>query len=312
MTRLKHLLSMDLKDKSLTTIDINGIPTSVYSRVSLNTKGEDDSSDLILCIPGSPGVAEFYVPFADHLYNLHKGTLDVCVVSHAGHSPGTKKIKTTRDSNDWYSLQDQVDHKIAFVNQYYPRLKSLYLIGHSIGSHVALKMLDDSPAMKKCILLFPAIERFAETPNARWQRPFYTTFRWLAIFSLWLSTLLFPLSFRKFVLQKRFNSSPKPHRNSFISATLSISTTSLYSILCMADDEIKNVKELPAHIISKHHDSLVLYYGIGDRWNLPSFYQELIDRFPLVDVTLCSRGLKHAFILKSSNEVAEFCHKKLH
>ena len=296
-----------LRDGSLTVSSINGVPTDIYSRISSTTT--KNGSSLLLCVPGSPGVAGYYVPFVDHLYHLHKGTVDVCVISHAGHSPGFGK-KKNKLGRDWYNLQDQIDHKIAFINQYYPNLNSLHLIGHSIGAYMILNMLDRLPEVKKSILLFPAIERFAETPNARFQRPFYNTFRWLALFIFWLSTL-FPTSFRRYVLQIRFRKTPPAFRNSMINATLNISSAGLYNMLSMAQEESEVVSKLPVDIISRHHDNMVFYYGVDDGWNLPSLYWEFVRRFPNINATLCCHGFEHAFVLKSSHEIAEFCYKKL-
>ncbi len=298
-----------LQDGTLTDSIINGVKTVIYPRLSSSTV-RDSPRSLLLCIPGSPGVAEYYVPFVDHLYNLHKGTVDVCVVSHAGHSPGGGKKNIDKFGRDWYSLQDQIDHKVAFINEYYPNVENLQLIGHSIGSYMILQMLDQLPEVKKSILLFPTIERFSQTPNGQAQRPFFNTFRWLALFIFWLSTL-FPMSFRRYILQIRFRKTPPTIRDLMVNATLSITHAGLYTILCMAEEESVIVDKLPVDIISRHHDNLVFYYGVGDRWNLPSFYQDFVDRFPNIDATLCCHGIEHAFILKSSQEIAEFCYKKL-
>ena len=99
------MATQPLRDGSLTVSSINGVPTDIYSRISSTTT--KNYSSLLLCVPGSPGVAEYYVPFVDHLYHLHKGTVDVCVFSHAGHSPGFGK-KKNKLGRDWYNLQDQI------------------------------------------------------------------------------------------------------------------------------------------------------------------------------------------------------------
>lgn len=296
-----------LSDGVLSVQIINDIPTTTYCRLS---SSHDAGSNLILCVPGSPGMAHFYVPFVDHLYKLYGGTVDVCAVSHAGHSPGGKIIENNA-KRDWYSLGDQVKHKVSFITSYYPNLQNLYLIGHSIGCHMILNMLDNLPEPpNRSILLFPAIERFSETPNARVQRHFYMTLRWLALLLMWISTL-FPDSFRKFVLKLRFRKCPPAHVNDMINGVMSITRAGLYQILCMANNEMEVVQDLPVNVISRYHGRLVFYYGVNDQWNLPSFYDDLVSRFPSIDATLCSQGYEHAFVLKSSIEMAEYCFKKL-
>ena len=296
-----------LKAGSLQTCTVKGVPTHVYSRLSLY---ESSGSCLVLCVPGSPGMAQFYVPFVDSLYDKHNGKVDVCVLGHVGHSPGVKKKKKDGLGRDWYTLEDQADHKIAFIRQYYPNLESLYLIGHSVGCHTILQMQDRLPEVKKTILLFPTIERFSETPNAHAQVPYYSTFRWLAILLLWISTL-FPMYIRKKILHFRFRQTPSAYRDCMVNATLSIDITSFYNILRMADQENKEIGDLPVDVISRHLDKLVFYYGVHDRWNLPCFFQEFTQRFPSADATLCPNGYEHAFVLKSSHQVASFCFKKM-
>ena len=66
--------------------DIDGVPTHVFSLEA--SRGNDS---LLYIIPGSPGMAHFYVPFATRLFQLGGGAYDVSVVSHAGHSPGVYK-----------------------------------------------------------------------------------------------------------------------------------------------------------------------------------------------------------------------------
>lgn len=60
--------------------------------------------------------------------------------------------------------------QIAFIEQYIPKDAKLHLVGHSIGCWMILQLLKNEDFAKrvvKCYLLFPTIERMAETPNGR-------------------------------------------------------------------------------------------------------------------------------------------------
>uniref|UniRef100_F6UPQ7 Lipid droplet-associated hydrolase n=1 Tax=Callithrix jacchus TaxID=9483 RepID=F6UPQ7_CALJA len=108
---------------------------------------------LIFIIPGNPGFAGFYVPFAKALYSLTNRRFPVWIISHAGHvlAPKDKKIlKTSEDSNaqeikDIYGLNGQIEHKLAFLRTHVPKDMKLVLIGHSIGSYFTLQMLKRVP-----------------------------------------------------------------------------------------------------------------------------------------------------------------------
>ena len=143
---------------------------------------------LLYIIPGSPGMGHFHVPFATKLFQLGGGTYDVSVVSHAGHSPGVYKQLASEQERDWFSLEDQVDHKLTFLQETAPNKASLYLVGHSIGCHVILKMLKHvAPSrVKKIILLFPTIEKMAITPNGIAQCPLFSTLRSPFTAAVWL------------------------------------------------------------------------------------------------------------------------------
>lgn len=60
--------------------------------------------------------------------------------------------------------------QVEFINKYVPKDARLHLIGHSIGSWMILNMMKDELIAKrvtKSYLLFPTVERMAESPNGR-------------------------------------------------------------------------------------------------------------------------------------------------
>ena len=121
--------------------DIGAAPTHVFSLRNEGTKFR--KVPLVLVIPGTLGICHFYVPFASKLFCSGQGKFDVSVISNAGHSPGHYKDTTIQDieDTDWYTLQDQVFHKLAFIKQMASDRDSLILIGHSVGCWIVLKML---------------------------------------------------------------------------------------------------------------------------------------------------------------------------
>lgn len=280
-------------ESGLQVINVSGKPSQVYVRRSILK----ESSSLILVISGSPGIAQYYIPFADRLYEDHDRMVDVCVLGHLGHSPGLHNDQ----SRDWFSLEDQLAHKLAFLDVNYPQL------GHSIGCYVILHMLQSCVHIEKAILLFPTIERMAESVNGKKFLSF-SIFLQLAIFCHWLTTLL-PVCIRRNVLQFWFSDTPAAQREHMIDATLAINNTGLYNIFNMAGQEMKVVSQLPTDIIEQYLNKLVFCYSTDDKWVPPDCFSKILDMFPEGDIVQCDCA--HAFVLTASDEIANFCYNKL-
>ena len=296
--------------------EINGIPTHVFS-LKADHHARPRNSSLLLIVPGSPGMGHFYIPFASKLFELGEGRYDVAVVSHAGHSPGhirqppDDRHVTTQDK-DWYSLEDQISHKLEYIRKHASNKDSLFLVGHSIGSWMILQMLQElEPSrVKKVALLFPTIEKMGVTPNGQKLAPLFTTLRIPFTALVWILSS-FPNIFRRFVLHHYFHTTPSEHVQHMAEATMSINSRSMYNILRMAYQEMAEVVEPPLHVIDEHVDKIVFYYGVGDRWNVESCYKDMAARYPDKDVNLCVNGFPHAFVECASDEMAEFVFSKL-
>ena len=288
--------------------DVDGVPTHVFS---LKTKARNNA--LLLVVPGSPGMSHFYVPFATRLFQLGDGAYDVAVVSHAGHSPGfARPVEHDTDGRDWYSLENQIVHKVAYIRDQASDKEALYLVGHSIGCYMILQMLKQlSPdRVKRGIFLFPTIEKMSQTPNGRRLYPLFTTLRFPFSSVIGLISWL-PISVKQFILRGYFHTTPSDHVEHITQAVINIDGKGMHNILCMAHQEVEEVSELPLEIIHEHIDKLVFYYGVGDKWTLENFYEEMVNRFPDKDINLCTGGHPHAFVLTASHEMADFVYSRL-
>ena len=230
-------------------VDVHGIPTHVYCR-----HAKSANSPFIWSSREALEWRTFIFPSLIAFSSSTEAAVR-CVIGQAGHSPGVAKEKTGNNGRDWYSLEDQVEHKLAFLERYARDRNSLYLIGHSIGCYMLLQMRDKlaEDRVKRVILLFPTIERMAETPNGIRQAPLFSTLRPLFIAICWLLSLL-PLSLKTFLLNhsSRLSSSPPDQRPHFIQAILNLTTASWYNILCMAHQEMTEVSVLPVDTIRAH------------------------------------------------------------
>ena len=304
--------------------EINGIPTHVFS-LRADHYARPRNSSLLLVVPGSPGMGHFYIPFATKLFELGEGRYDVAVVSHAGHSPGhirpqeggssrPKDASNTEEGGhkDWYSLEDQISHKLEYIRKHASNKDSLFLVGHSIGSWMILQMLQklEPRLVKKIALLFPTIEKMGITPNGQRLAPLFSTLRRPFTALVWALSS-FPNFFRRFILNWYFHTTPSEHVEHMAEATMNINSRSMYNILRMAYQEMDEVVEPPIHVIDEHIDKMVFYYGMGDRWTVETCYKDMAARYPDKDVYLCGKGFPHAFVECASDEMAEFVHSKL-
>uniref|UniRef100_A0A663ML58 Lipid droplet-associated hydrolase n=1 Tax=Athene cunicularia TaxID=194338 RepID=A0A663ML58_ATHCN len=76
------------------------------------------------------------------------------------------------------------------------------------------------------------------------------------------------------------------------------------NILYMASQEMMKVVERDSTTIKQNLKKLIFYYGTGDSWCPQHYYDEIKMDFPDGDIRLCEKGLRHAFVLDASKEMA--------
>lgn len=83
------------------------------------------------------------------------------------------------DQPELFTLEGQVNHKIAFIETYVPADVNLHFIGHSIGSKISVELVKRYRKTHNAAgyLLFPTLERMAETPSGRKLWPMFGPLR---------------------------------------------------------------------------------------------------------------------------------------
>lgn len=284
---------------------VNKIPTHVFEWTS-NKK----EVPLIMVVPGSPGMGHYYIPFARKLFQLGKGSYNVSVVSHAGHSPGHRR--TSKDGRDWYSLEDQVEHKLAYVRENVSNHTHLVLVGHSIGCYVIMQMLKQlAPNLvQKVVFLFPTIEGMGFSPKGKWLS-IVSWFRLLILFIVWIASLL-PKPIQTWAVKRYFHNSPRDHIDYTVEATVNLLDPScVNNCFCMFNQELTVVNELNTELLDPHIVKTSFYYGVKDHWLPPNAYANMRRRYPGRDIVQCNYNYHHAFVLTESNEMAQYVHRKL-
>ncbi len=150
-----------------------------------------------------------------------------------------------------FNLTEQIDHKIAFLENYFPPCCNFILIGHSIGAYMILNLLDyfgkKQQRITKGILLFPTIERMAISPSGRLATPVSNYFSWPLIAAAWSLSWL-PLSFKKSLINIWFYRR-KIHEGCKDAVVQLVNANSIRNMLFMAADEMEKVDKTPVKVV---------------------------------------------------------------
>jgi len=107
------------------------------------------------------------------------------------------------------TLPGQIYHKLAFIRDHipppprtHPHLQ-LILIGHSIGCYMILSLLRSRVRVHRAALLFPTVERMAESPSGRVITPLLKYgARWLLPLVSYPIHYLVPDVVKRFIINK--------------------------------------------------------------------------------------------------------------
>lgn len=293
---------------------VNGVPTKVL-QVGKTDLGPICQEPLLIFIPGSPGIIEYYEDFLTEVYEHFDGRLHVCGVSHAGHDDVFTKCSAPSPKEHWqlYGLYGQIRHKVEFVRSHVTGKRAVFLAGHSIGAYMMLQVLEELKELnvKRSFLLFPVIERLAETPNAcslMWDARLLRLLSWFIVLLL----VVLPEAVKSLLVSWYCQNLPPAIRQRAFKATCMLFEPTVFQIVVnMAHEELRTLVERDDEFIGAHLERLTFYYGCSDGWCPVRFYQDIKETFPNGDITLCSLNIKHAFVLDRTAEIAAFVSNRI-
>jgi hypothetical protein len=257
----------------------------------------------------SSGLPGFYTTFCRTLYEEFDKEMPIWVIGHAGHDePGKEKKMTTpplKGNEGLYDLKGQLDHKIEFYNRFVPKDVKIYLIGHSIGSKFCMELMkipEFSKQVEHCYLMFPAIERMAESNKGKLV-PTYD--RYFFLFRIFYNVLhVLPKSWKRSLVAWFCRRDKMPEE--FLDPSVEYTNPPVIDkIWFLALDEMEKIREIDEEAIKSNMHRLKLYYGTKDDWVRTEYYHELVAKFPGIDAELCKKQYEHAFVLKSGVEVGK-------
>lgn len=262
-----------------------------------------DGKDVIICITGNPGIPDFYIEFAAELY---KSTgLPLCIIGHAGHDVvPDEQSSVLKGQEHLFHLEGQLKHKLELINNYIDKQSKLHLIGHSIGCWLILELLRDNEnlvmRLKSVNLLFPTLQKMAETRNGKFLNNFLRQFHSFILF-LFIVVNLLPTAIVTFLVgvYLRIYSLPSLYLK-YILKFLNPKVGE--KILFLAYDEMDTVKSLNIEVLNKIKHITNIIYSSTDNWAPVSYMEDLHKYQP--EILMKEVNIDHAFVLKSSERVA--------
>jgi len=154
------------------------------------------------------------------------------------------------------------------------------------------------------------LKHMYETPNGKFTWLQCAYFWPIVVLIAWILTNMTP----KFLLESvlRWHLSSKD--DSSIEATFALlNPQATRAALRLGYTEILTVREMDWTIAEDLAEKMRFYFGASDNWCPPHVAKEIYERLSQYglrpSVRKCQLGLKHAFVLGQSEEMAEICAK---
>eukprot|EP00735_Rhodelphis_limneticus_P003647 TRINITY_DN15139_c0_g1::TRINITY_DN15139_c0_g1_i1::g.30694::m.30694 TRINITY_DN15139_c0_g1::TRINITY_DN15139_c0_g1_i1::g.30694 ORF type:complete len:341 (+),score=36.76,sp/Q5R7E8/LDAH_PONAB/31.76/4e-36,DUF2305/PF10230.4/1.2e-54,Abhydrolase_6/PF12697.2/3.2e-11,Abhydrolase_5/PF12695.2/2.8e-07,DUF1749/PF08538.5/0.047,Abhydrolase_1/PF00561.15/0.5 TRINITY_DN15139_c0_g1_i1:52-1023(+) len=304
---------MSLVQSLIRTENVGGRILTQVARLAVSTSRNSrnmNRNTILICIPGNPGVLNFYIPFLDRLAQAAPEHLhQVVCIGFAGHDG------MGLNGTAIFDLEQQIQHKIDFLDEEVARYRSqeaiepqLVLMGHSIGAFISLQIMKRRPDLPivRTYLLFPTIRDM--WPQVRFPKSLLFYWGLRHFFSRAAGTLgWLPENVKRFMLTHI----PEDFLSS---ALLFFEHNLVLNVLHLAKTEFDTVKELDHEDLRPLMSRLTLYYGQKDGWVPRAHYEDMKRHYPQDEVYLDESHpmLEHAFVLRGSIPMAEILSTMLH
>ncbi|KAL0333519.1 UNVERIFIED_CONTAM: Lipid droplet-associated hydrolase [Sesamum angustifolium] len=265
------------KHANFRVINVSGFKTDLIVIPS------HDPALHVLFIPGNPGVISFYTDFLELLYESLGGTASVTAIGHISHS------EKNWESGRLFSLQEQIDHKISFIEQELQDVEvPIVLVGHSIGSYISLEIFKRSQEkVVFCIGLYPFLAlNTASKTQASIRRLAESPAQCAAVSFMGGLLGMLPAPISRLLVKKTIGKSW---------------SSSAIEVLCT------HVLQLPEKpnwdFIRGKKNQIAFLFGLDDHWGPLHVYEEIRKQAPDARLEVEREGHTHAFSCSEAGSV---------
>jgi pimeloyl-ACP methyl ester carboxylesterase len=292
-----------MSDLDVQRLLVNGFNTEYI----IHGKEKTEEDIMLVIVPGNPGIVEFYIEFMNCLHEMMN--YSVLAVSHAGH------VSTEFfDNHQQHSLQDQVNHKIEYLqmvlngdveNVNANRGTKFILLGHSIGSYIALKIKSFMPdSVIGVVNLMPTIRNLYDGLSPHIKIAIQPGIRHMLGYGI----KALPNALIDFLVEQGLHS--KVHKSVRDMLKGKVNSWVLWNVFYMAyteSQEIINVDPDVQEVIQNYPEEMIFLYSPIDAYTPSRYIVDLIKSAPsTVTVQMTENDqVEHAFVLVHSREVAE-------
>ncbi|POM59046.1 Hypothetical protein PHPALM_36224 [Phytophthora palmivora] len=189
-----------------------------------------------------------------------------------------------------------MSHKAFYVKkrlQDDPTLR-LVVIGHSIGSYIALDMARRYPQqIAKLILTQPTIMHIAISRKGKQLKSMLNNYDFVVMF-MGMVDYLVPISLRRWIVRRSVGSQAE---ETMRLASLSlVNSCVVQNVLGMAANELAEIVELDEKLVANHEKNILFVYSTMDEWVPGEFMQEFQLRFVNAQHRVVPHG--HAFMME--------------
>lgn len=325
---------------SLTTLTQYPL-TSAYHKPPLV---QNSDHDILIFIPGNPGLVEYYITYLNLLQQQHPN-FEIYCLSQAGYQTTDDYVNEGCKKYPIYNLDFQVTHKVNIINEIVDEKRcdrvNLHIFAHSVGCYITqrvVKQLLKNPKinLKFIGLICPTVINIRESTSGQ-KLIFlqsYIPVVTLAVIVSWVLTTILPELIIKYIFRNWIFSSPKIDNQqsnealeNSVNASYKLirSTRIVKQALTMAIEEmdmILNDDELNDwffQTLTRDHGVKIWgYFALNDHWVHDNTRAYIFSRyhdesnhnlsFQLGDV---DDGITHSFCVDQSVEFSEITLKML-
>ena len=302
---------------------------------------EEEEKGLCICVPGNPGVAEYYSNFVRALSEAlvlehrrrqternvggvlsnkkRRTTTTRVVVECVGFLGHHAEAKIASRTPRWYTLDEQKAHVLRYVKSRVMEEEKTktrcFLVGHSIGSHVALHVVNEmrSEEMEKMVGLMPFLHVNEKSKMQKF-------LAWLVSLRVVVRAVAKLLGFMQRC--KALKKAIENRATKGMKSELGISVTkrwaremSLVNMALMGDTEFKFLRDWKGNVVDAmkaHAKKICFVYAGEDHWGPLHQRDKLMDEIEGLEI-VTDESYEHAFVLddESSNKLALQCARML-